>query len=65
MRTDRTGHDLDDWIAKVEHDDIAPIAGFARNLRRDHDTVQAGLILEHSLGASRAPSLGTSGLASC
>ncbi len=48
--TGRTGHDLDDWVGEVELDDIAPITGFARNLRRDHDAVQAGLSLNHSSG---------------
>lgn len=50
MMTGRTGHQLDGWIDTVEVDDLTPIAGFARNLRRDHDAVQAGLTLDHSSG---------------
>jgi len=50
MMTGRTGHQLDVWIDTVALDDLTSIAGFARNLRRDHDAVQAGLTLEHSSG---------------
>jgi transposase len=50
MMTGLTGHQLDGWIDTVEVDDLTPIAGFARNLRRDHDAVKAGLTLDHSSG---------------
>lgn len=50
MMTSRTDHQLDGWIDTVELDDLTPIAGFARNLRRDPDAVQAGLTLDHSSG---------------
>lgn len=36
MMTGRHGDRLEQWITTVEHDDTpAPLAGFARNLRRD------------------------------
>lgn len=51
MMTARHGDRLEEWIAGVEHDTLAPLAGFARNLRRDFDAVQNGLSLPHSSGA--------------
>jgi transposase len=51
MMTARHGDRLEEWIAGVEHDTMAPLAGFARNLRRDFDAVQNGLSLPHSSGA--------------
>jgi transposase len=51
MMTGRHGDRLDAWITTVEHDTLAPLAGFARNLRRDLDAVRNGLTLEHSSGA--------------
>jgi len=50
MMTGRHGEDLEQWITDVEQDTLAPLASFARNLRRDQDAVQAGLTLEHSSG---------------
>jgi transposase len=50
MMTGRHGDRLDDWIASVEHDTLAPLASFARNLRRDYDAVRNGLSLPHSSG---------------
>ncbi|WP_433282965.1 transposase [Pseudonocardia xinjiangensis] len=50
MMTGRHGEDLEQWITDVEQDTLAPLASFARNLRRDQDAVQAGLILEPSSG---------------
>ncbi|MEV4418061.1 transposase, partial [Catellatospora sp. NPDC049609] len=44
------GHRLDDWIAAVEVDRLAPLASFARNLRRDIDAVRNGLTLPFSSG---------------
>ncbi|MEU9064169.1 transposase [Streptomyces sp. NPDC048430] len=51
MMTARHGDRLDDWITEVERDALAPLAGFARNLRRDFDAVRNGLSLPHSSGA--------------
>jgi transposase len=51
MMTGRHGDRLDEWIAVVEDDTLAPLAGFARNLRRDLDAVRNGLTLPHSSGA--------------
>jgi transposase len=49
--TGRHGDRLDDWITTVEQDGLAPLASFARNLRRDIDAVRNGLTLPHSSGA--------------
>ncbi|MGW2183268.1 ISL3 family transposase [Streptomyces sp. NPDC001732] len=51
MMTARHGDRLEEWIASVEHDNLAPLAGFARNLRRDFDAVRNGLSLPYSSGA--------------
>jgi hypothetical protein len=51
MMTGRHGDRLEDWITDVERDTLAPLAGFARNLRRDFDAVRNGLSLPHSSGA--------------
>ncbi|MGI5516073.1 ISL3 family transposase [Streptomyces sp. CA-106131] len=51
MMTARHGDRLEEWIAGVEHDTLAPLAGFARNLRRDFDAVHNGLTLPYSSGA--------------
>jgi transposase len=51
MMTARHGDRLEDWITEVERDSLAPLAGFARNLRRDFDAVRNGLSLPHSSGA--------------
>jgi len=50
MMTGRHGDRLDAWVTTVEHDTLAPLAGFARNLRRDLDAVRNGLTLQHSSG---------------
>ena len=50
MMTSRHGERLDAWITAVEHDTLTPLAGFARNLRRDLDAVRNGLTLPHSSG---------------
>lgn len=50
MMTGRHGERLDDWITSVEQDTLAPLASFARNLRRDHDAVRNGLSLPYSSG---------------
>jgi transposase len=51
MMTGRHGDRLEDWIADAEQDTLAPLASFARNLRRDLDAVRNGLTLPHSSGA--------------
>ncbi|SCE41650.1 Transposase [Streptomyces sp. DvalAA-43] len=51
MTTGRHGDRLEGWITDVERDSLAPLAGFARNLRRDFDAVRNGLSLSHSSGA--------------
>ena len=51
MMTGRHGDRLDAWITTVENDTLTPLAGFARNLRRDLDAVRNGLTLQHSSGA--------------
>jgi transposase len=50
MMTGRHGDRLEEWITAVEHDTLTPLAGFARNLRRDLDAVRNGLTLPHSSG---------------
>ncbi len=50
MMTGRHGDRLDAWITSVEHDTLAPLASFARNLRRDHDAVRNGLSLPYNSG---------------
>ena len=50
MMTGRHGDRLDTWITAAEHDTLAPLAAFARNLRRDHDAVLHGLSLPYSSG---------------
>jgi transposase len=51
MMTARHGNLLEDWIAAAEQDTLAPLASFARNLRRDFHAVRNGLSLPHSSGA--------------
>ena len=51
MMTGRHGDRLEVWITTVEVDTLTPLAGFARNLRRDFDAVRNGLTLPHSSGA--------------
>jgi transposase len=50
MMIGRHGDRLDDWITAAEQDTLAPLASFARNLRRDYDAVRNGLTLPHSSG---------------
>ncbi|MFD8032786.1 ISL3 family transposase [Streptomyces sp. NPDC059717] len=51
MMTGRHGDRLDGWITGAEQDTLAPLASFARNLRRDLDAVRNGLSLPYSSGA--------------
>jgi hypothetical protein len=50
MLTGRHGDRLEEWISTVELETLTPLAGFARNLRRDFDAVRNGLTLPHSSG---------------
>ncbi len=50
MMTGLHGENLDQWITTVEADTLAPLASFARHLRRDFGAVQAGLTLQFSSG---------------
>lgn len=50
MMTGRHGDHLETWITSTEHDTLAPLAAFARNLRRDLDAVRHGLTLPYSSG---------------
>jgi transposase len=50
MMTELRGEDLEQWITDVEQDTLAPLASFARDLRRDQGAVHAGLTLQHSSG---------------
>jgi hypothetical protein len=50
MMTGGHGNRLEDWITGAEQDTLAPLASFARNLRRDLDAVRNGLSLPHSSG---------------
>jgi len=51
MMTGRRGDRLEEWITDVERGSPAPLAGFARNLRRDFDAVRNGLSLPRGFGA--------------
>ncbi|MFB9449698.1 ISL3 family transposase [Dactylosporangium vinaceum] len=51
MMTGRHGNRLEEWINAVERDTLAPLASFARGLRRDYDAVHNGLSLPCSSGA--------------
>ncbi|MEV5380829.1 transposase [Streptomyces nondiastaticus] len=50
MMTNREGHRLPEWIAATEPTELAPLRGFASNLRKDLDAVTAGLTLEWNSG---------------
>jgi transposase len=41
---------LDDWIAKVEADELPSLHSFTAGLKRDHDAVRNGLRLPYSSG---------------
>lgn len=43
--TKRQGQRLEDWLARVEADDIAELRSFAAGIRRDQAAVTAGLTL--------------------
>lgn len=45
------GHQLQDWMAAADTDDLPALHSFVRGLRRDYDAVTAGLTLTHNSGA--------------
>lgn len=51
LMNDRRGHQLKDWIARVQQDDVPALQSFAVGLLRDLDAVVAGLTLRYSSGA--------------
>jgi len=50
MVRERTGDQLDTWIAAAQGSDVAELRRYAGGLRADHAAVQAGLTLEWSNG---------------
>ncbi|MFI1259135.1 transposase [Streptomyces netropsis] len=50
MMANREGHRLPEWITATETTELAPLRGFASNLRKDLDDVTAGLTLEWNIG---------------
>jgi transposase len=46
----RRGHRLEAWMTSVLHKDLSEMHSFVTGLRRDHDTVTAGLTLPYSSG---------------
>ncbi|WP_252370269.1 IS256 family transposase [Streptomyces hygroscopicus] len=55
MMAGRHGDRLEDWISDAEQDTLAPLASFARNLRRDLDAVRNGLTLPRRRRRQRQP----------
>lgn len=51
MMTKRQDRRLEDWLARVEVDDLAELHSFAAGIRRDQAAVTAGLTLPYSSGA--------------
>ncbi|WTZ26651.1 ISL3 family transposase [Microbispora sp. NBC_01389] len=51
MMLERRGDRLDDWMAKVDADDLPYLRSFTKGLRQDHAAVLNGLTLQHSSGA--------------
>ncbi|MEV5083225.1 transposase [Streptomyces sp. NPDC056159] len=47
----RQGQDLDQWIERVQADDLPALHGFVNGLGQDRDAVVAGLSLPYSSGA--------------
>ncbi|MFD5438398.1 transposase [Kitasatospora sp. NPDC127067] len=50
MMTTLTGERLPEWIEATEAIDLAPLRGFAHNLRRDLPAVTAGFTLRWNSG---------------
>ncbi len=51
LMNDRRGHQLKDWIAHVQDDQVPALQTFATGLLQDLDAVVAGLTLRYSSGA--------------
>ncbi|MFJ8159200.1 transposase [Streptomyces sp. NPDC094468] len=51
LMNDRRGHQLKDWIARVQQDQVPALQSFATGLLQDLDAVVAGLTLRYSSGA--------------
>jgi transposase len=51
MLVEHRGENLDDWLRRVEADDLPCLRRFVRGIRRDYDAVVNGLTLPHSSGA--------------
>lgn len=50
MLREREGERLDVWLSRVEEQGVSELQSFASGLRKDYDTVKAGLTLEWSQG---------------
>ncbi|MEV5012920.1 ISL3 family transposase [Streptomyces sp. NPDC055692] len=51
LMNNRQGQDLDQWIERVQADDLPALHGFVNGLGQDRDAVVAGLSLPYSSGA--------------
>ncbi|MFJ3800031.1 hypothetical protein ACIPSJ_27580 [Streptomyces sp. NPDC090088] len=51
LMNDRRGHQLKDWIARIQQDQDPALQRFATGLLQDLDAVVAGLTLRYSSGA--------------
>jgi len=51
LMNDRRRHQLKDWIARVQQDQVPALQSFATGLLQDLDAVVAGLSLRYSSGA--------------
>ncbi len=51
---ERTGDELDDWLADASTSRIAQLVNFAKGLQRDYGAVKAGLTLDWSNGQTEA-----------
>ena len=50
MLRERAGERLDEWLEKVETQEVTELRSFAQGLRRDYEAVKAGLTLYWSNG---------------
>ena len=53
MLRERQGERLDEWLAKVERQEVAELKSFAAGLRKDYEAVKAGLTEVWSNGKAR------------
>ena len=54
MIRERTGHDLDQWMADTATSGFAPLKGFVMGLQKDYAAVKAGLTVAWSNGQTEA-----------